>query len=77
MSMHRGERCCETRYLELHHLQPFARHGANVASNLALRCRAHNQLAAQQDFGAQLMAKKRASPRHEALGAQVDANAKR
>jgi len=73
----RGERCRETRYLELHHLQPFARHGANVAANLALRCRAHNQLAAEQDFGLALMAKKRHSLGHEALRAQIDANTKR
>jgi 5-methylcytosine-specific restriction endonuclease McrA len=71
----RGERCCETRYLEMHHLRPFARQGAHVASNLALRCRAHNQLAAEQDFGAELMAKRRNSLRHESLGAQVNANA--
>ena len=36
----RGERCCETRYLELHHLQPFAKDGASVAANLTLRCAA-------------------------------------
>ncbi|HXK17317.1 MAG TPA: hypothetical protein VNG33_05935 [Polyangiaceae bacterium] len=73
----RGERCCETRYLELHHLQPFARQGAHVASNLTLRCRAHNALAAEQDFGPELMAKSCDSRRHEALSAQVDANMKR
>jgi len=73
----RGQRCCETRYLEFHHLQPFARQGAHVASNLTLRCRAHNALAAEQDFGPELMAKKCDSCRHEALGAQVDANTKR
>jgi len=61
----RGERCCETRYLELHHLQPFARQGPNVASNLALRCRAHNTLAAEQDFTPELMAQKRDSLKHE------------
>ena len=70
----RGERCCETRYLELHHLQPFAKQGAHVASNLTLRCRAHNSLAAEQDFGPALMAKGCDSHRHEALCAQVDAN---
>jgi hypothetical protein len=73
----RGERCCETRYLEIHHLQPFARQGANSASNLALRCRAHNALAAEQDFGPELTAKKRDSLGHESLRAQVDANTKR
>lgn len=40
----RGGRCCETRYLEPHHLVPFAKPGANVASNPTLRCSAHNAL---------------------------------
>jgi 5-methylcytosine-specific restriction endonuclease McrA len=73
----RGERCCETRYLELHHLRPFARQGLHITSNLALRCRAHNRLAAEQDFGPQLMAEKCDSLRHDALGAQIDAITKR
>ena len=34
-------------------------------------------LAAEQDFGQELMAKKRGSLRHEALAAQLDANLKR
>jgi 5-methylcytosine-specific restriction endonuclease McrA len=73
----RGERCCATRYLEVHHLQPFARQGAHVAANLALRCRAHNRLAAERDFGPELIAKKRPSLRHEALAVQIHANTKR
>src|SRR5690349_21467673 len=47
----RGQRCREERYLELHHLKPFAPGGENVASNLTLRCAAHNALAAEDDFG--------------------------
>jgi hypothetical protein len=66
----RGERCCETRYLELHHLQPFASGGPNGASNLTLRCAAHNALAAEQDFGAHFMAERRRSARHEILAGQ-------
>lgn len=50
-----GERCRETAFLELHHEQPFARGGAATASNLRLRCRAHNALAAEQDFGRTFM----------------------
>jgi hypothetical protein len=67
----RGQRCRETHYLELHHLQPFARNGAHLASNLTLRCVAHNALAAEQDFGPQVMAERRCSTRHEALVAQM------
>jgi hypothetical protein len=57
----RGYRCRETHYLEFHHLQPFAKNGASVASNLTLRCAAHNALAAEQDFGAPFMAERRSS----------------
>jgi 5-methylcytosine-specific restriction endonuclease McrA len=67
----RGQRCGETHYLELHHLQPFARNGAHLASNLTLRCVAHNALAAERDFGPQLMAERRGSTRHEAFAAQT------
>ena len=65
----RGRRCGEARYLELHHLQPFANGGANVALNLTLRCAAHNALAAETDFGRRLIANRRSSKRHEALAA--------
>jgi hypothetical protein len=67
----RGERCCETRYLELHHLKPFAKGGANVASNLTLRCAAHNALAAEEDFGRERIARKRASLGHESCASQA------
>jgi len=67
----RGARCCETRYLELHHLQPFAKGGSHQPSNLALRCTAHNRLAAEQDFGADLVLARREGARHEAESKQV------
>jgi 5-methylcytosine-specific restriction endonuclease McrA len=66
----RGVRCPETRYLELHHLQPFALHGAHEVSNLALRCSAHNALAADEDFGKNLVAERQRSRRHEAFALQ-------
>jgi hypothetical protein len=65
-----GRRCCETRYLALHHLKPFARDGENVASNLTLRCSAHSSLAAEEDFGREVIAQKRDSTRLESLAAQ-------
>jgi hypothetical protein len=46
-----GGRCRETRYLELHHFEPFAQGGANLAPNLTLRCTTHNALEAEEDFG--------------------------
>src|SRR5690606_16330844 len=56
----RGERCHETAFLELHHLDPHARGGPATAKNLTLRCKAHNALAAEQDFGRDFMQAKRA-----------------
>jgi hypothetical protein len=46
-----GRRCAETHLLEVHHLKPFARGGEHTEQNLTLRCRAHNALAAEEDFG--------------------------
>jgi 5-methylcytosine-specific restriction endonuclease McrA len=66
----RGARCCETHYLELHHLKPFARGGANVASNLTLRCAAHNALAAEEDFGRERILRKRNSLSHASCASQ-------
>jgi hypothetical protein len=56
----RGQRCRETRGLELHHEQAFALGGPATASNIRLRCRAHNQLAAEEDFGREFMERKKA-----------------
>ena len=55
----RGIRCRETAFLELHHLDPQARGGPDTAANLTLRCRVHNALAAEQDFGRDFMQKQR------------------
>lgn len=66
----RGERCGERRYLELHHLTPFAQGGEHVASNLALRCAAHNALAAEEDFGRSVVERHRTAAAHESFCAQ-------
>jgi len=63
----RGERCRETRWLELHHRRPFGKHGDHAAANVTLHCRAHNALAAELDFGRAHMAEHRNSHRHESL----------
>jgi hypothetical protein len=44
-------RCQERGFLELHHVIPFADGGEATASNLQLRCRAHNAYEAEQWFG--------------------------
>jgi len=46
-----GERCPSRGHLELDHVQARALGGTNVASNLRVRCRAHNRLAAEDVFG--------------------------
>ncbi len=51
----RGQRCRGTAFLELHHREPFARGGAATVSNVALACRVHNALAAEQDYGRDFM----------------------
>jgi 5-methylcytosine-specific restriction endonuclease McrA len=51
----RGTRCRETAGLEFHHLEAHALGGPTSEPNLSLRCRAHNALAAEHDFGRQLM----------------------
>jgi hypothetical protein len=50
-----GSRCVETHRLEFHHLEPFARGGEHTPANLALRCAAHNALAAEEDFGREII----------------------
>lgn len=37
-----GHRCRETRFLEFHHVVPYARGGRATVDNIQLRCRAHN-----------------------------------
>jgi 5-methylcytosine-specific restriction endonuclease McrA len=56
----RGQRCREQAGLEFHHQHPHARCGPGTIDNLALRCRSHNALAAEQDFGRDVIRKKRA-----------------
>ncbi|MDQ2645263.1 MAG: hypothetical protein M3020_15710 [Myxococcota bacterium] len=67
-----GQRCRETHRLELHHVMPFAMGGEHTPANLALRCRAHNALAAEQDFGVDLAQQSRDSNRHESRKHQAD-----
>ena len=59
----RGQRCRERSGLELHHETAFAKGGPSTIANLSLRCRAHNALAAEADFGAEHLAKMRGSDR--------------
>ncbi len=47
----RGEQCRETFGLEIHHRRAYALGGLPTTDNLEIRCRAHNTLAAEEDFG--------------------------
>jgi len=60
-----GQRCRETHGLELHHLRAFALGGEHTAENITLRCRAHNMLAAEQDFGKDLVERAKDSSDHQ------------
>ncbi len=66
-----GRRCSETERLEFDHVVPVAKGGRSTVDNVRLRCRAHNQLAAEQVFGRAFMAKKRASLPGEGTSASV------
>ncbi|MEZ4225430.1 MAG: hypothetical protein R3B13_31045 [Polyangiaceae bacterium] len=52
----RGQRCRERSGLEFHHEVAFAKRGQHIVENVWLRCKAHNDLAAEQDFGEAHMA---------------------
>jgi hypothetical protein len=55
----RGQRCQERTRLEFDHVDPVARGGATTVDRMRLRCRAHNQYAAECTFGTQFMRGKR------------------
>ena len=57
----RHGRCTETANLELDHVRPFAAGGPTTVDNLRLRCRAHNQLEAENFFGREV-AQRRTRP---------------
>lgn len=46
-----GRRCGERRFLEFHHIVPYAAGGQATIDNIQLRCRAHNGHAVDQYFG--------------------------
>lgn len=56
-----GRRCGERDWLELHHLDPWARSGSHSVGGIELRCQQHNFYEAQRDFGADYMTRFRKS----------------
>jgi len=54
-----GHRCEARRFVEFDHALEVARGGEATVEGIRLRCRAHNQYAAEQTFGAEFMRHKR------------------
>ena len=63
-----GRRCEERKFLEFHHVKPWAASGPPTVENLALRCRAHNRYEAERYFGP-IRAARRSSQRMTPIGA--------
>jgi 5-methylcytosine-specific restriction endonuclease McrA len=61
-----GKRCEACKDLEFDHVVPYARGGEATVANLRLRCRAHNQHAANRTFGKGFMDGKRHAARGKA-----------
>jgi hypothetical protein len=54
-ALENGERCGETRQLEIDHIQPLARGGKSTLENGRVTCRPHNLDAAREVFGDEWM----------------------
>lgn len=65
-----GRRCDEQAFLQLHHNQPWARQGDESASNLQIFCASHNRFMAEQDFGAEHVARRVEEVRAKASSAE-------
>jgi hypothetical protein len=52
-----GRRCTRRGDLEFHHWKPFGRGGVHSPKVLALMCRTHNLLLAEEDYGREKMAR--------------------
>jgi hypothetical protein len=51
-----GRRCATSRFIQIHHDEPWARGGRETVDNLRMLCAAHNRFLAEQDFGTELVA---------------------
>ena len=56
-----GMRCARRDDLEFHHKHPFGYGGDHSPANLALMCRTHNTLLAEQDYGEDVVARFRSA----------------
>ncbi|WP_394851192.1 HNH endonuclease [Pendulispora rubella] len=69
-----GRRCECRSFLELDHIAARARGGTDEATNLQVRCRSHNRLAAERDFGRAYIDEKRSGRRPSHLKTQCAPN---
>jgi hypothetical protein len=53
-----GRRCSERRWIEFHHIIPFAWRGESTVDNIELRCRTHNAYEGELIFGKVISKKK-------------------
>jgi hypothetical protein len=63
-----GKRCEARNRVEFDHIVEFSRGGQATVENLRLRCRAHNQYAAEMKFGAEFMKAKREAAQRAVAG---------
>jgi hypothetical protein len=68
-----GKRCEERSSVEFDHVDPVARGGEATVGRVRLRCRAHNQYAAECVFGKEFMRGKREQARTRSFQAQAHA----
>jgi hypothetical protein len=68
-----GQRCPSRTLLEFDHMDEVARGGQATVDRMRLRCRAHNQYAAECTFGADFMSNKRHEAREAAEARRADA----
>ncbi len=59
----KGHRCEQRAFLEFDHVHGFARRAEHTVAGLTLRCRSHNQYAAEVMYGSEHMATKRREAR--------------
>ena len=70
-----GHRCPARTRLEFDHVEPVARGGRATVERMRLRCRAHNQYAAECAFGAGFMSRKREAAQRASEAARSRATA--
>jgi hypothetical protein len=70
-----GRRCKARAFLELDHVEPKALGGSNDVPNLRVRCRAHNQLWAEQAFGRERVERGRRLRQRKSTGERDDEQA--